>query len=174
MAFETPPVERQFPLSSVRCVYVVLWPSSLVHWTQALVLSECGFESRPARSRRLCPWAIHFTKTLNHNCFVPSDGTSNCRSRVLCNARKRTQDTSREREGACPGVSGFAPWAPSRVDMCALQIFCIIIIIIIMGGSRFQIRGALFQKSPNYFAPARLYEWTQDLLYLKQNCAFFP
>ena len=23
---------------------------------------------------------------------------------------------------------GLAPWAPSRVDMCALQIFCIIII----------------------------------------------
>ena len=48
---------------------------------------------------------------------------------MLCNARKRTQDTYREREGACPGVSGFAPWAPSRVDMCALQIFCSIIII---------------------------------------------
>ena len=29
-------------------------------------------------------------------------------SHVLCNARKRTQDTYREREGACPGVSGFA------------------------------------------------------------------
>ena len=25
----------------------------------------------------------------------------------LCNARKRTQDTYHEREGACPGVSGF-------------------------------------------------------------------
>ena len=45
---------------------------------------------------------------------------------MLCNARKRTQDTYREREGACPGVSRFAPLAPSRVDMCALQIFCII------------------------------------------------
>ena len=33
---------------------------------------------------------------------------------------------------ACPGVSGFAPWAPSRVDMCALQIIIIIIIIIII------------------------------------------
>ena len=49
------------------------------------------------------------------------------RSRVLCNARKRTQDTYHEREGAFPGVSGFVPWAPSRVDMCVLQIFCIII-----------------------------------------------
>ena len=27
---------------------------------------------------------------------------------MLCNARKRTQDTYREREGACPGVSGMA------------------------------------------------------------------
>ena len=35
-------------------------------------------------------------------------------------------------KGACPGVSGFAPWAPSRVDMCMLQVFCIIIIIIII------------------------------------------
>ena len=49
------------------------WPSSLVHWTQVLVLSECGFESQPGRSRR------------------------------------------------SPGVSGFAPWAPSRVDLCTLQ-----------------------------------------------------
>ena len=53
---------------------------------------------------------------------------------VLCNARKITQDTYREREGACPGVSGFAPRAPSRVDMCALQNFCIIIIIINVHG----------------------------------------
>ena len=47
-------------------------------------------------------------------------------SRVLCNARTRTQDTYREREGACPGVSGFAAWAPSRVDMCALQILSLL------------------------------------------------
>ena len=33
----------------------VSWPSGLVHWTQVLVLSECGFESRPGRSQRLCP-----------------------------------------------------------------------------------------------------------------------
>ena len=31
------------------------WPSGLVHWTQVLVLSECGFESRTGRLRRLCP-----------------------------------------------------------------------------------------------------------------------
>ena len=35
------------------------WPSGLVYWTQVLVLSECGFESRPGRSRCLCPWARH-------------------------------------------------------------------------------------------------------------------
>ena len=28
----------------------VSWPSGLVHWTQVLVLSECGFESRPGIS----------------------------------------------------------------------------------------------------------------------------
>ena len=104
----------------------VLWPSGLVHWTQVLALSECGFESRPGGLRRLCPWARHLT-------IIASSfrWDVNCRSRVLCNAHNRTQDTYRERERACPGVSGFAPWAPSRVDMCALQIFCIIIIIII-------------------------------------------
>ena len=32
----------------------VLWPSGLMHWTQVLVLPECGFESQPGRSRRLC------------------------------------------------------------------------------------------------------------------------
>ena len=31
----------------------VLWPSGLVHWTQVLALSECGFD--PGRSWRLCP-----------------------------------------------------------------------------------------------------------------------
>ena len=44
-------------------IHVVSWPSGLVHWTQVLMLPECGFESRPGRSRRLC-------KTLHHNCFV--------------------------------------------------------------------------------------------------------
>ena len=29
--------------------------SGLVHWTQVLVLSECGFESRYGWSLRLCP-----------------------------------------------------------------------------------------------------------------------
>ena len=39
----------------------VSWPSGLVHWTQVLVLSECGFESRPGRSLHLCPAARHLT-----------------------------------------------------------------------------------------------------------------
>ena len=47
---------------------------------------------------------------------------------MLCNARKKNQDTCREKEGTCLGVSGLALWAPSRVGVCALQIFCIIII----------------------------------------------
>ena len=37
------------------------WPSGLVHRTQVLVLAECGFESRPGRSRRWCPSARHLT-----------------------------------------------------------------------------------------------------------------
>ena len=52
-------------------------------------------------------------------------------SRVLCNARKITQDTYREREGgACPGVSGFAPWAPSRVDMYALTSSVLLLLLL--------------------------------------------
>ena len=42
-------------------------PFSLCHFElKVLVLPECGFESWPGRSRRLCHWARHF----NHNCFV--------------------------------------------------------------------------------------------------------
>ena len=37
-----------------------------MHWTQVLVLSECGFETRPGRSRVL----VSLSKTLHHNCFV--------------------------------------------------------------------------------------------------------
>ena len=88
---------------------------------------------------RILAWPVaalvSLSKTLKHNCFVLRMGRKTVlkttRSPVLCNARKRTQDTYREREGACPCVSGFVPWAPSRVDMCALQIFCIIIIKIL-------------------------------------------
>ena len=69
------------------------WPSGLAHWTQVLVLSECGFESRPGQLRCLCPWPRHLT------IIALSFGWS----RVLCNTRKRTQDTNyREREGGLP------------------------------------------------------------------------
>ena len=44
-----------------------------------------------------------------------------CRSRALCNARKRTQNTYREKEGACPGVSGWlvadCAASPVRYDL---------------------------------------------------------
>ena len=51
--------------------YGVSWPSGLLHWTQVLALSECGFKSRTGRSRRLSPWARHSTIILLHR----SDGT---------------------------------------------------------------------------------------------------
>ena len=99
----------------------VSWPSGLVHWTQVLML-ECGFESWPGRS---------LSKTLNHNCFVlrmgrKAVGPVCC---VMHVKKPRTLTCIVKEKEACPGVSGFAPWAPSRVDMCALQIFCIIIMI---------------------------------------------
>ena len=46
---------------SLMAVIGVSWPRGLVHRTQIQVLSECGFESRPGWSRRLCPWARHLT-----------------------------------------------------------------------------------------------------------------
>ena len=52
---------------------------------------------------------VSLSKTLNHNCFVLRMGRKAVGPVCLCNALKRTQDTYREREGACPGVSGFAP-----------------------------------------------------------------
>ena len=46
------------------------WPSGLVHWTQVLVLSKCGFKSRPWPVAALVSsWAL-LSETLNHNCFV--------------------------------------------------------------------------------------------------------
>ena len=50
---------------------------------------------------------VSLSKTLNHNCFVLQMGRKAVGSSVLCNSRKRTQDTYREREGPCPGVSGL-------------------------------------------------------------------
>ena len=49
------------PLLFPSIVRGVSWPSDLVHWTQVLMLSKCGFESRPGRSRRMCPSARHLT-----------------------------------------------------------------------------------------------------------------
>ena len=53
---------------------------------------------------------VSLSKTLDHNCFVlrmgrKAVGPVCCVMYVQC---IRTQDTYREREGACPGVSGTA------------------------------------------------------------------
>ena len=63
---------------------------------------------------------VSLSKTLNHNCFVLRMGRK-AAGPVCCVMHVKEK-------GLVPSVSGFAPWAPSRVDMCALQIFCIIII----------------------------------------------
>ena len=74
---------------------------------------------------------VFLSKTLNHNCFVLRMGRKAV-GPVCCVMHVKEPRTLIVKEkGACPGVSGFAPWAPSRVDMCVLQIFCIIIINII-------------------------------------------
>ena len=52
---------------------------------------------------------VSLSKTLNHNCFVLRIGRKAVGPVCCVNARKRTQDTYSEREGACPGVSGFTP-----------------------------------------------------------------
>ena len=53
-------LERQYQFKGALSV-TILNPGGLVHWTQVLMLSECGFESQPGRSRCLCPWARHLT-----------------------------------------------------------------------------------------------------------------
>ena len=84
---------------------------------------------------RIPPWPVaalvSLSKTLNHNCFVLRMGRKAVGPvcYVMHVKEPRTLIIVKEK-GACPCVSGFAPWAPSRVDKCALQIFCIIIIII--------------------------------------------
>ena len=70
--------------------------------------------------------------TYNRNCFVLRMGHEAV-GPVCCVMHVKEPRTLIVKEkGACPIVSGFAPWASSSVDMCALQIFCIIVIIIII------------------------------------------
>ena len=102
------------PIHVHQYMYIITWPSGLVHWTQVLVLSECGFESRPGRPAVL----VSLSKTLNRNCFILRMG---CKAVGPVCCVMHVKEPRREREGACPGVSGFARWAPSRVDMYALQ-----------------------------------------------------
>ena len=90
-----------------------------------LALSECGFESRPGRSRCSCPWARHLIIIASSFGW---DVKLYCRSRVLCNARKQNQDTYHEREWACPGVSGFAPWAGS---ICARYQYSVLLLLLL-------------------------------------------
>ena len=107
-----------YPLYRLPTEQSVVWPSGLVRWTQVLALPECEFESRPGQLQRLCPWARHLTIiALSIRMGRKAVGPVCCVMHV-----KEPRITYHEREGACPGVSGFAPWAPSRVDMCALQI----------------------------------------------------
>ena len=73
-----------------------------------LVLSECGFESRPVPSAAL----VSLSKTLNHNCSVLRMGREAVGPVCCVMHVKRTQDAYREREGACPGVSGLAANVP--------------------------------------------------------------
>ena len=51
---------------------------------------------------------VSLSKTLNHDCFVLRMGHKSVGPVKEPRTRKRTQDTYREREGACPGDSGFA------------------------------------------------------------------
>ena len=91
---------------------------------------------------------VSLSTTLNHNCFVLRMGRKTA-GLVCCVMHVKEPRTLIVKEkGACPGVSGFAPWAPSRVDMCALQIFCIIIIIK-LSNYRFLFEPTLLQLKMN-------------------------
>ena len=71
---------------------------------------------------RILAWPVtvlvSLSKTLNHNCFVLRMGSKAVWSGVLCNARKRTQDTYREREGAC--LEHPAGWICARYKSSVL------------------------------------------------------
>ena len=117
----------------LHCTCGVSWPSGLVHWTQVLVLSECGFESRPGRSRRLCSWARHLVTY--HSYFLHRMG---CKAvgPVCCVMHVKEPRTLIVKEkGLAPVLLDShlehpAEWIHVQC-MCALQIFCIIIFIII-------------------------------------------
>ena len=69
---------------------------------------------------------VSLSKILNHNCFVLRMGRKAVGPVCCVMHVKEPRTLIVKRERACPGVSGFAPWATSRVDMCALQILSII------------------------------------------------
>ena len=86
---------------------VVSWLSSLVHRTQALVLSaaEGGFESH---SRHLCPWARHWTitalSTLSDSAFCSTSQAPSGWYQYL-----HPYGLWRDNPVAAPGVGGTVP-----------------------------------------------------------------
>ena len=100
-----------------------LWPIGLVHWTQVLVLWV-----------RIPAWPVaalvSLSKTLNRNCFVLRMGRK-AGGPVCCVMHVKEPRTLIVKEkGLAPVFLDSRPWATSRVDMCALQIFRIIIVIL--------------------------------------------
>ena len=77
---------------------------------------------------------VSLSKTLNHNCFVLRMGRKAVGPVCCVMHVKRTQDTYREREGACPGVPGFILLlALALLDVkrnkCDIYILCFDILI---------------------------------------------
>ena len=96
-------------------------PHAAAHWNEQQALDSSSGVVR--MWVRVPAWLVaalvSLSKTLNYNCFVLRMGRKAV-GPVCCVMHVKEPRTLIVKEKA--------PWAPSRVDMCALQIFCIIII----------------------------------------------
>ena len=101
----------------------VSWPSGLVHWTQVLMLSECGFEYRPGPVAAL----VSLSKTLHHNCFVLRIGRKAvCPVCCVIHVKEPRTLIVKEKGLAPVFLDSRLEHPAGRMDMCTLQIFCIL------------------------------------------------
>ena len=114
----------QFP-----CLFYdsVSWPSGLVHWIQVSGVVTMWV--------RIPAWLVaalvSLSKTLNHNCFVLRMGRKAVGPVCCVMHVKQPRTLIVKEKGAFPVFLDSRLEHPSRVDMCALQIFCIIFLFLL-------------------------------------------
>ena len=83
---------------------------------------------------------VSLSKTLNRNCFVLWMGRKAV-GPVCCVMHVKEPRTLIVKEkGACPGVSGFAPWAPSRVYYYYYYYYYSTSMLSLIGESRYHVK----------------------------------